>query len=158
MLDRTDLIAYVGAVHARTFEAVALLRDEDLGWRPRAGEFTAAELVLHIARARRMNASAIEGLGWRYGGHHPPAGATLEGLREVVLRASKKTIAVLHAADLDAPVRLLSGGEAPRWRLVMGGLIEHEVHHRSQLCDYLGAIGLAPPPLYGLHAEDLPRR
>ncbi len=158
MLDRTDLIAYVGAVHARTFEAVALLGDQDLRWRPREGEFTAGELALHIAHARRMNAEAIEGGGWRYRGHELAEGSSADGLRQALLRASKKTIAVLHDADLDAPVTLLSGAEAPRWRLVLGGLIEHEVHHRSQLCEYLGAIGLVPPPLYGLHAEKLPRR
>ena len=48
-------------------------------------------------------------------------------------------------------------GEIEAWRRVMGGLIEHEVHHRSQLCEYLSANGIEPPPLYGLHAEDLPR-
>ena len=36
-------------------------------------------------------------------------------------------------------------------------LIEHETHHRSQLCEYLRQIGLEPPPLFGLHAEKLPR-
>ncbi len=158
MLDRTDLIAYVGAVHARTFEAANLLRDQDLAWRPRPGEFAAGELGLHIANARRMNAEAIEGRGWRYRGHELGTTPTAAGLRQALLRASKKTIAVLHDADLDAPVTLLAGAEAPRWRLVLGGLIEHEVHHRSQLCEYLGAIGLVPPPLYGLHAEKLPRR
>jgi uncharacterized damage-inducible protein DinB len=31
------------------------------------------------------------------------------------------------------------------------------VHHRSQLCEYLSGMGIEPPPLYGLHVEDLPR-
>ena len=66
-------------------------------------------------------------------------------------------IAALHDADFEAPVRLLSGAEAPAWRIVLAGLIEHEVHHRSQLCDSLRAAGIEPPALYGLHAEDLPR-
>jgi hypothetical protein len=38
----------------------------------------------------------------------------------------------------------------------MGGRFEHETHHRSQLCEYLRLLGLEPPPLFGLHAEQLP--
>jgi uncharacterized damage-inducible protein DinB len=73
------------------------------------------------------------------------------------LRTSKKTIAGLVGADFDAGVRTLSGATVPAWRILLNGLIEHEVHHRSQLCDYLSAAGVEPPALYGLHAEDLPR-
>jgi uncharacterized damage-inducible protein DinB len=40
---------------------------------------------------------------------------------------------------------------------VVGGLIEHETHHRSQLCEYLRQLGIEPPPLFGLHAERLPK-
>lgn len=156
MLSKADLIAYVGAVHARSYEAVAILRDEDLAWRPRPGEFAAGELALHIANTRRMTAGAIEGLGWHYRGHAPGATTTAASLRQALLRASKKTIAVLHGADLAAPVVTLAKAEAPGWRLVVSGLIEHEVHHRAQLCEYLSALGREAPALYGLHVEALP--
>ena len=50
---------------------------------------------------------------------------------------------------------------ADRWlqqsHRVLGGLAEHEIHHRSQLCEYLSGAGIEPPALYGLHAEELPR-
>lgn len=151
------LIAFVAGVHARTDEAVALLCDDDLHWRPAPGEFAAGELALHIAAARRMNIASIRGERAVYRGHAVPAGATALSVRATLLRASKKVIAGLHDADLAAGVRTIMGTPIPAWRLLFSGLVEHEVHHRSQLCGYLGALGRPVPPLFGLHAEDLPR-
>lgn len=157
MLTWDELIAYVGAVHARTFEAASLLDDARIGWTPRPGEFSAGALVLHIANTRAMNADTIRGRATRYRGHELAPGATADRLRQALLRSSKKTIAAMAEAGPDRAVRSLSSGEVPAWRIAIAGLIEHEVHHRSQLCEYLGAMGIAAPALYGLHAEDLPR-
>lgn len=152
------LVAFVGGVHARTDEVVAILRDEDLRWRPAPGEFSAGEVALHIAAARRMNIASIRGEGSAYRGHTLPSDATAVSVRAAVLRASKKVIAGLHDTDLAAVVQAITGAPIPAWRLVISGLIEHEVHHRSQLCSYLAALGRPVPPLFGLHAEQLPAR
>ena len=157
MIDREELTAWIGRVHARTYEAVSLLRDDVLAWAPRPGELTAGEIGLHLASGRRLNADLIEGRRPRYRGHALRDGMTAADVRQAVLRSSKKVIAALHSADLTANVARLSGPPAPAWQLVLGGLIEHEVHHRSQLCEYLSALGVEPPPLFGLHAEELPR-
>lgn len=34
-------------------------------------------------------------------------------------------------------------------------LVEHEVHHRSQLAVYLTLLGVEPPQVYGLGIEDV---
>jgi uncharacterized damage-inducible protein DinB len=86
-----------------------------------------------------------------------PPGAGRDYLLQLLLRTSKKTIAGLVDANLEAEVKTTRGALVPAWRILFNGLIEHEVHHRSQLCEYLSANGIEPPPLYGLHAEDLPR-
>ncbi|MGH2632702.1 MAG: DinB family protein [Tepidiformaceae bacterium] len=156
-MNQDDLIGYVGRVHGRTFEVARLLTDDLLGWRPRPNEFTAAEIALHIANARLMTAGAIHGEGLHYAGHDLAAGRDHAWLLQTLLRSSKKTIARLAAADFESLVTNASGSQVPVWSMVLGGLIEHEVHHRSQLCEYLGLAGIAPPPLYGLHAEDVPR-
>jgi uncharacterized damage-inducible protein DinB len=156
-MNTTDLIEYVGRVHGRTFEAAECLTDELAGWRPRDGEFTAGELVTHIANARLMNLGALQGKGIHYKGHATKAEESRAGLLRLLLRTSKKTVAALVDVDLEAPVMSLTAPSLPGWNRVMGGLIEHEIHHRSQLCEYLSAAGVAPPALYGLHAEDLPR-
>jgi uncharacterized damage-inducible protein DinB len=156
-MERDDLIAQVGAVHGRTFEAAERLTDALVAWRPREGAFSAGELVVHIAHTRLMNVATIMGEPTRYRGHDVRAGEGRDWLLQLLLRTSKKTIAGLVGADFDAGVRTLSGATVPAWRILLNGLIEHEVHHRSQLCDYLSAAGVEPPALYGLHAEDLPR-
>jgi uncharacterized damage-inducible protein DinB len=156
MFTRDDLIAWVGGVHARTYEAVELLDDAHLPWRPRPGEFSAGEVVLHIANARLINLQTLKGEAQHYRGHALKPGATAFDLRQAILRSSKKTIAGLVPLDFGREVRGISGDPVPAWQIVLAGLIEHEVHHRSALCEYLGALGLQPPPLFGLHAEALP--
>jgi uncharacterized damage-inducible protein DinB len=34
-------------------------------------------------------------------------------------------------------------------------MVEHEVHHRSQLAAYLTQMGVEPPQIYGLTIEDI---
>lgn len=157
MIVADDLIAYVVGVQARTYEAVALLRDEDVGWRPAPGEFSAGELVTHIANSRLMNVGSLATGELHYKGHALRNGATALTLRQLTLRTGKKTVAGLIDADLDVLIPAAGGGSFPAWRRVIAGLVEHETHHRSQLCAYLRLIGLEPPPLFGLHAEELPR-
>ncbi len=156
-MNNDDLVGYVARVQARTREAAECLAGEHLGYRPRPGEHTIAELVLHIAASRRMNARSIRGEGVHYPGHKLPAGATVATLLEALDLSAAETSAALAAADLDREIASASGPPSAGWQRVLGGFIEHEVHHRSQLCEYLSALGLEPPPLFGLHVEDLPR-
>jgi uncharacterized damage-inducible protein DinB len=157
VIGRDDLIKHVVNVQARTYEAFERLRDEHLEWRPAPGEFSVAELALHIVAARRMNLLAIETGAPRYPGHEPTPGLTADRLRELCLRSGKKTVAVLARADLERTIGNLAGDPFPAWKRVLGGLVEHEVHHRSQLCSYLAALGTEPPALFGLRVEALPR-
>lgn len=157
LIAKEDLIRYVSGVHGRTHEAVALLGDGALAWRPTATEFSAGELVMHIINARLMNLDALQQKRQHYRGHELPADATAHDLQKLSLRTGKKVIAGLVDADFGIPVANTSSGTSPAWQRVVAGFIEHEVHHRSQLCGYLTAMGLEAPALYGLHAEALPR-
>jgi uncharacterized damage-inducible protein DinB len=37
-------------------------------------------------------------------------------------------------------------------------MVEHEVHHRAQIYIYLGLLGIATPPIYGLTSEEVKAR
>jgi uncharacterized damage-inducible protein DinB len=37
-------------------------------------------------------------------------------------------------------------------------MVEHEVHHRAQIYIYLGMLGIATPPIYGLTSEEVKAR
>jgi uncharacterized damage-inducible protein DinB len=157
MIGKEDLIKYATNVHARTYEAVERLRDEDVDWRPAPGEFSVGELVTHIANTRLMNLGGIQTGEIHYRGHAVRPGTDALALRRLLHRTGQKVIAGLVDADLEKYIPQTIGEPFPAWRRVMGGLIEHETHHRSQLCEYLRQLGLEPPPLFGLHAEQLPR-
>ena len=156
-LDKDALILYVSNVQARTYEAVERIDDAHVDWRPAAGEFSAGELVTHITNSRLMNLLGIQTGELHYRGHALKPGTTAADLRRAALRTGKKVIAGLVDADLDGIIPNSAGEPFPAWRRVFGGLIEHEVHHRSQLCTYLFEMGFEPPPLFGLHVEALPR-
>jgi len=158
-VDDAELVEYVERVHRRTREAVERLTDALVDWRPRPGEFTAGELAAHIAGSRLMNARSIAGEPVRYPGHDVAPGTTVEGLLALMDRTSREALALLTACDLSSEIesRTSDTGKMFAWQRVLGGLSEHEVHHRSQLCEYLSTAGIEPPPLYGLHVEELPR-
>jgi uncharacterized damage-inducible protein DinB len=155
-MNSEDLAGYVARVHTRTREAVERLRDDLVGWRPRDDEFTAGELVRHIANARRMNLVRFSGVPHTYSGHDVALGTTVAALLAEVDASAAEAAQRLATEDLMLPAPVASNA-AFGWQIVLGGLIEHEVHHRSQLCEYLSGMGIEPPPLYGLHVEDLPR-
>ena len=157
LIEKEDLIRYVGTVHGRTHEAIVMLDDAALAWRPGPAEFAAGELVLHIINTRLMNLEALQQKRQRYRGHDLSPATKAHDLQKLSLRSGKKVIAGLVDADFAIPVPNTTSGSSPAWQRVLAGLIEHEVHHRSQLCSYLTMMGLAAPPLYGLHAEALPR-
>jgi uncharacterized damage-inducible protein DinB len=118
---------------------------------------TLAELVVHIANARAWNAELITGDGAaRYAGHDASNYTTTNSLLELAEAASARALELISAAGLEAAIPS-SMGEIAAWRRVFGGLIEHEVHHRSQLCALLSQNGIQPPALYGLFEEQLPR-
>lgn len=60
----------------------------------------------------------------------------------------------LSDADLYQPRPTLNGPPVKAWRLLMA-MVEHEVHHRSQLAVYLALMGVEPPQIYGLGLEDV---
>lgn len=156
-MNAADLVAYVRRVHGRTHEAAAAIPADRLDWRPRPGEFTFAGLVGHIAAARRMNLGILRGRGIHYPGHESPAGTHAAALLGDLQASSDEVLAALATIDLEQPVESLTAPALPGWNRLLGGLVEHEIHHRAQLCEFLSAAGVEPPALYGLHVEDLPR-
>ena len=157
MIERDDLIEYVARVHERTRDALSSVPDHLLGWRQREGEFTIAELAVHTLNARTWNAELVTGdANVRYTGHDASSYRTRDSLLALADATAARALRLISSANLDATIPS-SMGEIEAWRRVMGGLIEHEVHHRSQLCALLTQNGVQPPALYGLFEEQLPR-
>lgn len=172
----TDVASYLrsfDSVARRTARDVAALPPEAAAWRPPAvgGEagWSIGQIVGHIGTARLYFASAYRQEGWIA----PPAELTPDEQRTwlpwLETSATRLVARLKDTPDswlsrriemIDTPGSSLSG-----WRILLM-LIEHEVHHRSQIDAYAGLQGWPVPDIFnrsaeqvaGLKAEQLARR
>jgi uncharacterized damage-inducible protein DinB len=158
----TDMAAYLrffDGIRRRTERDVAALPPAAASWRPPAIDdevgWGIGEIVGHIGASRLFFASAYRGEGWRT----LPAEIDRDDPATWVpwLRASAdRFVAALREtpdAWLTRKVRMIdTPGEMSGWRLLMM-MVEHEVHHRSQIDAYAGLQGWPVPDIFGRSAE-----
>lgn len=158
--DLASYLAYLERIRERTLALVDQIPPEHFDWTPRPGEYTIGDLVRHFASVEQMDVSVALGAGWHYAGHAAADwGATLDEARTNLARVHAESLSRLRAADdtLLLTKRLdLEGHSVSTWRILMA-LVEHEIHHRSQLAMYLTLLNIAPPQLFGTPVESLPR-
>jgi uncharacterized damage-inducible protein DinB len=158
MIQRVDsFIDYFDSIRRRTIQYARTIPADQLDWSPRAGEFTCAAILRHLAAAEAMFVGAVVAGRWRYAGHdHDPADdlAALLAQLDASHAAAMIELRTLNDAALNEPRPTLNGPAVKAWRLLMA-MVEHEVHHRSQLAVYLALMGVEPPQIYGLGVEDV---
>jgi uncharacterized damage-inducible protein DinB len=152
-----SFIGYFEGIRRRTLNYIRVLPPDRLGWSPRAGEFSCGELVQHLAAAEQMFVGAAVDGRWYYSGHAVDPQQSLDALIANLVSGHAAGVARLRglpdAALLD-PRPTLEGPTTKAWRLLMA-MVEHEIHHRSQLALYLALMGVEPPQIYGLGVEDV---
>lgn len=154
-----DFIKYFDSVRRRTLNYIRVIPSDRLDWVPKEGEFTCADIIRHIAVTEKMFVRvALEGC-WKYEGHELEKKQSLDEL--VALLDANHTEAMeklkqLSDQDLYEPRYGPKGEGHPlkAWRWLMA-MVEHEIHHRSQLAVYLSLMGVQPPHIFGLGVEDL---
>jgi uncharacterized damage-inducible protein DinB len=154
-----EFVRYFDGVRRRTWAAVDRVGPELLGWAPRPGEMTCGEIVRHVAGAERFFVTKVvedrftDDLDPRAALDHAATRALLEAVhREQMVRLQRLPDEALRASRRD-----LDGGTVKAWRFLMA-MVEHEVHHRSQLDCYLAEAGVEPPQIYGWRMEDVMAR
>jgi uncharacterized damage-inducible protein DinB len=155
-----DFLRYFDAVHRRAMRDIGALPEEADGWAPAVGEgeqgWSINTLVGHMAGSRLYFANAYRGEGWI----SPMPPDVSERLSWLPALAESAT--VLHAALVDTPDAWLqrkvamidSEGALSGWRVLMM-MVEHDIHHRSQIDTYAGINGWAVPDIYGRSAETI---
>ena len=161
----TDIASYLrffDSMRRRTERDVAALPPLAAAWRPPAADGEAGwrigEIVGHIGGSRLYFASTYRGEGWIAG----PPEVDRDDQRTWVpwLKASAERFTALlkdtpndwltrRIEMIDTPGATLSG-----WRVLMM-MLEHEVHHRSQIDAYAGLQGWAVPDIFGRSAETI---
>lgn len=151
---------YFDSVHRRAMRDVGALPPEADGWAPQSGEgehgWSINQIVGHIAGSRLYFASAYRAEGWV----SPPAPDV--GSRDRWLPAVEASALELHrlldgTPDewLDRRIEMIdTAGSLSGWR-VLAMMVEHDVHHRSQLDTYAGINGWPVPDIFGRAAEQI---
>jgi uncharacterized damage-inducible protein DinB len=153
----TDVESYLrffDSVRRRTERDVAALPPAAAVWQPPAAGGEAGwgigQLVEHIGGSRLYFASAYRGEGWLFS----PADIDRADQRTWLpwLQSSAERFAGLlretPAAWLTRRIEMIdTPGSLPGWRLLMM-MLEHEVHHRSQIDTYAGLMGWNVPHIF----------
>jgi uncharacterized damage-inducible protein DinB len=152
-----QFIDYYEGIRRRTLHFIDTIPADRIDWLPVEGEFTFGDLIRHLAATEAMFVDAVVNGKWKYAGHK----TDLKQEREVTIASLQAThreamnkLGTLSDSALIKTRPSLSGTEVKTWRLLMA-MVEHEVHHRSQIAMYLTLIKIKPPHIYGLGVEDV---
>ena len=161
----TDIASYLrffDGVRRRTERDIAALPPAAAAWRPPALEGEAGwnigEIVAHIGGTRLYFASAYRGEGWIWAKVEEDMADQRNWLRWLATSA-ERYVALLREtpeAWLTRRIEMIDtpGGTLSGWRLLMM-MLEHEVHHRSQIDTYAGLEGWPVPDIFGRSAESI---
>ncbi len=151
-------LTYFDAVHRRDMRDVGMLPPEADGWRPATGEGESAwsvnQIVGHIAGSRLYFASAYLGEGWISPGSFDVSS------RDRWVPTLEESAAELHrrlegTPDewLDRKIEMIDTDAAlSGWR-ILAMMVEHDIHHRSQIDTYAGLNGWPVPDIFGRSSE-----
>ena len=159
--DIDAFLRYFDAVHRRALRDIGALPPEAERWAPSVGEgenaWSIGEIVRHIAGTRMYFARAYRGEGWIADWEVP-----ITESQSSWLPALKASAAEFHRRLEGTPPEWLTrkvqmldtDGALSGWRLLMM-MLEHEIHHRSQIDTYAGLQGWPVPDIYGRSAEQV---
>ena len=150
---------YFDGVRRRTTGFFRAIPAERIDWAPKEGEYSCGDIIRHVAASERMFVGAVVDGRWHYAGHARALAPTLDAALAELDAAHAACAARLRALEdgaLAATRPALEPDAKPvrAWRLLLA-MVEHEVHHRSQLASYLTWMGLEAPDIFGLGVEDV---
>lgn len=154
-----EFVGYFRGVRRRTWIAVDRVTPELFTWAPRPGEYSCGDIIQHLAGAERFFVTKVVEDRWTDDlDPGPPLDhAATRTLLEDVHRIEMARLEAMPDERLRMPIQDLEGATVKVWRFLMA-MVEHEVHHRSQLDCYLPQAGIEPPQLYGYRMEDVVAR
>ena len=151
--DIQTFLDYYENIRQRTLNVIRCIPQDKFDWTYQEGKFTLADMVRHIGAIERyMFAENVQGKPSRYPGYGKDLGDGCDQVLAFFDRTHRESMAIfarLTPEDLRKKCTTPSGAQVTAWKLLRA-LVEHEIHHRGQIYTYLGILGVATPPLYGL--------
>ena len=156
--DINSFIQYFDGIRRRTLNFAKAIPADRIDWSPHEDAFTCGDILRHLAAVETITIHTVVHDHWQaYPGHEK----SLAGDPEEIIQYletnhvdSMGKLRKLPDAALDLPRPDINGRPVKAWRLLMS-VIEHEVHHRSQLASYLEMMGAEPPQIFGLEVDDV---
>ncbi|USG65498.1 DinB family protein [Brevibacillus ruminantium] len=158
MLSKEVLISQFAGVRKRTLKYLQEMPADMMDWRPAPDKFSCGDIIRHLGSTERMFYHAITENEWKYTGHGPEKGETLEAALHYLQDCHEAVLTGLQQLEpeqFNKKVKNLLGYEVSAWRIVMA-MIEHEIHHRGQLSAYMQTNQVQPPQIFGLQIEQIP--
>ena len=159
--DIDAFLRYFDGVHRRALRDIGALPPEAERWAPAAGEgenaWSIGEIVRHMAGTRMYFARAYRGEGWIADWEAPITESQSSWLPALEASAAEfhRRLEGTPPEWLTRKVQMLdTDGALSGWRLLMM-MVEHEIHHRSQIDTYAGLQGWPVPDIYGRSAEQV---
>lgn len=149
MAEKADLREHLDRYRAVTLLHFDLLTDEELEWRPRPEAFSCGQQLLHIIQTEDCFVRGLFEGDWRVERlRFPkpmPDKATLLQFYGDVRAATLTHLSRVAEGDLDAVHRHGFSTVEASLRSWLWFILEHEIHHKAQLAEYLRALGKVPP-------------
>ncbi len=129
--------------------AVDCLSDDELGFVPREGLWSAGEVICHVAGAEDgwmqwARGEASDGVEYR-ASDYPTVGA-IKGLLARVHEPTLATLRDLDTADFSREI-VTPWGERCAVGWVIWHVLEHEIHHRGEIYLMIGLLGREAPDI-----------
>lgn len=151
-------LPYYRNIRRRTLRVAERIPGDRFDWSYREGKFSFADILRHLGAIERyMFAENARGRPSRYPGHGPDLAQGPDEVMEFLDRThaeSMEIFAALGEEELRAKCVTPAGIPITTWKWLRA-MVEHEIHHRGQIYLYLGMLGVATPPLYGLTSEEV---
>ena len=159
--DPQAFLRYFDSIHRRTVRDIQALPAPAESWKPSTGEgekaWSIAQIVHHMAESRMYFARAYHGEGWVYDWPAPGTEAQTDWVPALEASAAefRERVQGTPVEWLDRRIKMIdTDGTLSGWRILMM-LLEHEVHHRSQIDTYAGLQGWDVPQIYGRYREQV---
>ena len=144
-----DLREHLDRYRAVTLLHFDLLSEEEFTWRPRPDAFTCGQQLLHIIQTEDCFARGLFDDDWQLDRlRFPKPQPSKEDLRQLFVNVRAETLRHLNRlrdADLDAVKRHGFATVEATVRSWLWFILEHEIHHKAQLSEYLRMLGKVPP-------------
>ncbi len=147
--ERSVLREHLERYRSVTVQTLEMTPEEQLGWRPQEGLRSFGEQFLHIAQTEDFYAYGVFENDWNRERLQPSS----EPLSRAVLRrhldeTRARTLSRFDALGASRFDLIISVPNTPvQWplRSWLWYVVEHEIHHKSQVSLYLRRLGIVPP-------------